>query len=68
MCKTIDEFPEGSDKIEMVIAAANVHYNYTGDQTCFQIESSEPTASEPQNHKTAVSYSFNGWGWQVQII
>lgn len=56
MCRRIDGFAVGSDKIDMVIAAANVYYNYTGDQKCFQIEN----RSDP--------HGLDGWDWQVQII
>ncbi|KAJ4810571.1 Serine carboxypeptidase S28 family protein [Rhynchospora pubera] len=52
MCRRIDVFPKGSDKIDMVIAAANVYYNYTGDQKCFQIE-----------HKSD-PHGLGGWNWQ----
>jgi lysosomal Pro-X carboxypeptidase len=56
MCRRIDAFPKGSDKIDMVLAAANVYYNYTGNQKCFQIE------------KKSDPHGLSGWNWQVQII
>jgi hypothetical protein len=68
MCKRIDGFPKGSDKIDMVVAAANVYYNNSGDQTCFQI-APEPKV-EPQNDIPSKTYGFDakGWQWQVQMI
>ncbi|KAJ3679173.1 hypothetical protein LUZ60_017184 [Juncus effusus] len=53
MCKKIDGFAKGADKIDMVLAAANVYYNYTGDQKCFEIEH----GSDP--------HGLNGWNWQA---
>ncbi|KAF8687180.1 hypothetical protein HU200_042845 [Digitaria exilis] len=55
MCKIIDGFPANADILEKVSAAANLFYNYTGDQTCNQIETED-------NSQTTV---LDGWGWQA---
>jgi lysosomal Pro-X carboxypeptidase len=57
MCKIIDGFPAGADILEKVFAAANLYYNYTGDQACNQIESDSDDSSS--------SLGLSGWGWQV---
>ncbi|XP_039805211.1 lysosomal Pro-X carboxypeptidase-like [Panicum virgatum] len=54
MCKIIDGFPANADILEKVFAAASLYYNYTGDQTCNQIEYED-------NSNT----SLGGWGWQA---
>ena len=56
MCKIIDGFPANADILEKVFAAASLYYNYTGDQTCNQIEYED-------NSDTSV---LGGWGWQVK--
>jgi len=55
MCKIIDGFPANADILEKVFAAASLYYNYTGDQTCNQIEYED-------NSDTSV---LGGWGWQA---
>ncbi|XP_008659849.1 lysosomal Pro-X carboxypeptidase [Zea mays] len=57
MCKIIDGFPAGADILEKVFAAANLYYNYTGDQACNQIESDSDDSSS--------SLGLSGWGWQA---
>lgn len=54
MCKIIDGFPQGTDKISKVFAAASLYYNYSGDAQCFDIENQ----SDP--------HGLNGWDWQVK--
>uniref|UniRef100_A0A0D9WSM2 Lysosomal Pro-X carboxypeptidase n=1 Tax=Leersia perrieri TaxID=77586 RepID=A0A0D9WSM2_9ORYZ len=53
MCKIIDGFPTGADIVDKAFAAASLYYNYTGDQTCFELED----GSDP--------HGLNGWGWQA---
>uniref|UniRef100_A0A0E0E4E1 Lysosomal Pro-X carboxypeptidase n=1 Tax=Oryza meridionalis TaxID=40149 RepID=A0A0E0E4E1_9ORYZ len=53
MCKIIDGFPAGADIVDKAFAAASLYYNYTGDQTCFQLEDGE----DP--------HGLSGWGWQA---
>nr|CAB3468565.1 unnamed protein product [Digitaria exilis] len=55
MCKIIDGFPANADILEKVSAAANLFYNYTGNQSCNQIETED-------NSQTTV---LDGWGWQA---
>ncbi|XP_020103296.1 lysosomal Pro-X carboxypeptidase [Ananas comosus] len=53
MCKIIDGFPQGTDKISKVFAGASLYYNYSGDEQCFDIENQ----SDP--------HGLNGWDWQA---
>ncbi|KAH7671869.1 Lysosomal Pro-Xaa carboxypeptidase protein [Dioscorea alata] len=53
MCRIIDGFPKGTNKLDKVFAAASVYYNYSGDVKCFDFEGS----SDP--------HGLNGWGWQA---
>ncbi|KAJ1260125.1 hypothetical protein BS78_10G208100 [Paspalum vaginatum] len=53
MCKIIDGFPEDADILEKAFAAASLYYNYTGDQTCNQIEDGD----DP--------HGLDGWQWQA---
>uniref|UniRef100_A0A0E0LE05 Lysosomal Pro-X carboxypeptidase n=1 Tax=Oryza punctata TaxID=4537 RepID=A0A0E0LE05_ORYPU len=53
MCKIIDGFPAGADIVDKAFAAASLYYNYTGDQTCFQLED----GGDP--------HGLSGWGWQA---
>lgn len=55
MCKIVDGFPADADILEKVFAAASLYYNYTGDQTCNQIEDGD----NPR------CLNLNYWGWQV---
>jgi lysosomal Pro-X carboxypeptidase len=59
MCKIIDGFPANADILEKVFAAASLYYNFTGDQTCNQIEGDDDSSS---------SLGLSGWGWQVYAI
>ncbi|XP_062178675.1 uncharacterized protein LOC133883376 [Phragmites australis] len=54
MCKIIDGFPESADILEKAFAAASLYYNYTGDQTCNQIEDGD---DDP--------HGLDGWQWQA---
>ncbi|KAL6873409.1 hypothetical protein ACP4OV_013491 [Aristida adscensionis] len=53
MCKIIDGFPASADILSKVLAAANVYYNYTGDQKCSHIEDDD----DP--------HGLGGWQWQA---
>ncbi|XP_040381558.1 lysosomal Pro-X carboxypeptidase isoform X2 [Oryza brachyantha] len=53
MCKIIDGFPAGADIVDKAFAAASLYYNYTGDQTCFELED----GGDP--------HGLSGWGWQA---
>ncbi|KAL6603746.1 hypothetical protein ACP70R_044107 [Stipagrostis hirtigluma subsp. patula] len=53
MCKIIDGFPANADIVKKTLAAANVYYNYTGDQTCSHIEDDD----DP--------HGLGGWQWQA---
>ncbi|XP_062229412.1 uncharacterized protein LOC133927121 [Phragmites australis] len=53
MCKIIDGFPASADILNKAFAAANLYYNYTGNQTCFQIEDGD----DP--------HGLSGWQWQA---
>ncbi|CAN6193971.1 unnamed protein product [Urochloa humidicola] len=57
MCKIIDGFPANADVLEKVFAAASLYYNYSGDQTCNQIEYED--TDTPDTHVQS------GWGWQA---
>ena len=59
MCKIIDGFPANADILEKVFAAASLYYNFTGDQSCNQIEYDNDSSS---------SLGLSGWGWQVHAI
>ncbi|XP_066377050.1 uncharacterized protein [Miscanthus floridulus] len=56
MCKIIDGFPANADILEKVFAAASLYYNFTGDQSCNQIEYDDDSSS---------SLGLSGWGWQA---
>ncbi|XP_066377474.1 uncharacterized protein [Miscanthus floridulus] len=56
MCKIIDGFPANADILEKVFAAASLYYNFTGDQSCNQIEDDDDSSS---------SLGLSGWGWQA---
>ncbi|XP_071713122.1 uncharacterized protein [Rutidosis leptorrhynchoides] len=53
MCKIIDEYPKGASKLNRAFAAASLYYNYSGTQTCFDLEDE--------------SYieGIRGWDWQT---
>ncbi|KAF0902847.1 hypothetical protein E2562_019156 [Oryza meyeriana var. granulata] len=53
MCKIIDGFPAGAGIVDKAFAAASLYYNYTGDQTCFELED----GGDP--------HGLSGWGWQA---
>lgn len=55
MCRIIDGFPKGANKLDKVFAAASVYYNHSGDVKCFDFEGS----SDP--------HGLSGWNWQVII-
>jgi hypothetical protein len=58
MCKAIDSFPEGTDILTRISAAANFNYNYdlevtsTTNNTCLYLQ----------------QYSNDGWKWQVKYL
>lgn len=53
MCKIIDEFPPGTNKLTKVFSAASLYYNYSSTQPCFDVE------NETDAH------GLNGWDWQA---
>uniref|UniRef100_A0A0C9SAL5 TSA: Wollemia nobilis Ref_Wollemi_Transcript_2512_2353 transcribed RNA sequence n=1 Tax=Wollemia nobilis TaxID=56998 RepID=A0A0C9SAL5_9CONI len=53
MCEVIDSFPQGTDTLSRVSAAASIYYNYSNTESCFQMESE----SDP--------HGLSGWGWQA---
>ncbi|GLJ27415.1 hypothetical protein SUGI_0538320 [Cryptomeria japonica] len=53
MCKIIDSFPQGTDTLSRVSAAASIYYNYSNTETCFEMEHD----SDP--------HGLSGWGWQA---
>ena len=55
MCKIMDELPLDASNLERAFAAASLYYNYSGSESCFDME----------NHTD--SHGLNGWGWQVFI-
>ncbi|KAJ4958393.1 hypothetical protein NE237_025504 [Protea cynaroides] len=52
MCKIIDGFSTKATKLNKVLAAANLYYNYTGTQKCF----------DPENRTD--THGLYGWKWQ----
>ncbi|WOK98275.1 hypothetical protein Cni_G06985 [Canna indica] len=53
MCRIIDGFPSGVDRLTKVFSAASLYYNYSGANSCFEIEGN----SDP--------HGLNGWDWQA---
>ena len=53
MCKVIDSFPQGTDTLSRVFAAASIYYNYSDTEKCFEMEH----ASDP--------HGLSGWNWQA---
>ncbi|CAN7070242.1 unnamed protein product [Brassica oleracea var. botrytis] len=53
MCKIMDELPLDASNLERAFAAASLYYNYSGSESCFDME----------NHTD--SHGLNGWGWQA---
>jgi len=56
MCRIIDGFPKGSDKLIKVFSAASLYYNYSSTHPCFDLEN----ASD--------AHEMDGWGWQVSFF
>lgn len=53
MCKIIDGFPPGTNKLTKVFSAASLYYNYSSTQQCFDVENGTDT------------HGLHGWDWQV---
>ncbi|KAK6944082.1 Peptidase S28 [Dillenia turbinata] len=54
MCKAIDNPSSGNDTFAKLYGAANIYYNYTGNETCFDLlDNSDP-------------HGMGEWTWQVR--
>lgn len=53
MCKIIDGFPPGTNKLTKVFSAASLYYNYSSTQPCFNVENGTD------------AHGLNGWDWQA---
>lgn len=53
MCKIIDGYPPGATTLSKVFGAANLYYNYSRTEKCFNIE-----------HGTD-AHGLHGWDWQA---
>lgn len=53
MCNVINSFPQGTDTLSRVFAAANIYYNYSNTEKCFEME-----------HESD-AHGLSGWDWQA---
>lgn len=53
MCRIIDGLPQGASRLTKVFSAASLYYNYTGTESCFNIEN----GTDP--------HGLHGWDWQA---
>ncbi|KAK2631457.1 hypothetical protein EUGRSUZ_L02880 [Eucalyptus grandis] len=52
MCKAVDDPSKGDDDFAKLYGAANIYYNYSGGDSCFDLmDDSDP-------------HGLSGWGWQ----
>ncbi|MQM13542.1 hypothetical protein Taro_046462 [Colocasia esculenta] len=54
MCRAIDDPAKGNDTFSKLYAVANIYYNYTGTEECFDLYSS-----------SSVAIGYDGWSFQA---